>query len=117
MPEDVYRLAQKFSQAVTELILVRWNMPAIIIDSVKPYQQLVRQHPSYKVAASVYAASRLASYLLDVGTEDNEQTLMEREAFDVLGLSDKQAQQLWAELEQVQNKVEQLSVSSIDGAL
>lgn len=108
-PEDVYRLEQKFSPSVTELILMRWNMPAAMIESVKPYQQLDRQNPSYNIAASVHAASRFASYMLDVGAEDDEQTLMELEALELLGLSEGQVQQLLAEQELVQVRVEQLS--------
>lgn len=110
-PELVHRLETKYSQPVTDLVVMRWSMPTAIINAIKPYQRLDKNEPAFGVAAAVHVAARFASYMLDVGAEDDEETLMELDALNVLGLSDDEAQQLLALQDSVQLRVELLSRS------
>lgn len=110
-PELVHRLETKYSQPVTDLVVMRWSMPTAIINAIKPYQRLDKNEPAFGVAAAVHVAARFASYMLDVGAEDDEETLMELDALSVLGLSDDEAQQLLALQDSVQLRVELLSRS------
>lgn len=108
-PETVHRLEQKYSQSVSELVVMRWKMPVALIDAMKPYQDLEKEQPAFKLAATVHAASRFASYMLDVGAEDDEASLMELDALDELKLGEEQVQQLLSLHDSVQQRVEQLS--------
>lgn len=110
-PEQVHRLENKYSQPVTELVVVRWNMPSQIIESIKPYEQLAETDPVYKVAAAVHVAARFATFMLDLATEDDEDTLMDLSALDVLGLDATQAEKLLAMQEDIQQRLDQLSLS------
>jgi HD-like signal output (HDOD) protein len=108
-PELVHRLENKYSQPVSDLVVMRWKMPAAIINAIKPYQALDKAEPAYDVAAAVHVAARFATYMLDIGAEDDEETLMELDALDVLKLNEEQVQQLLALQDSVQLRVEQLS--------
>jgi HD-like signal output (HDOD) protein len=110
-PEEVHRLEQKYSQPVSELVVTRWKMPTAICEAIKPYQSLDKTSASFKIAATVHAAARLASYMLDVGTEEDETTLLELEAFEVLGLNEGKVEQLLALQDSIQLRVEQLAHS------
>lgn len=110
-PELVHRLEKKYSQSVSELVVMRWKMPAAIINAIKPYQDLDKNDPAFGVAAAVHSAARFATYMLDIGAEDDEETLMELDALDALDLNEEQVQQLLALQDSVQLRVDQLSRS------
>jgi HD-like signal output (HDOD) protein len=108
-PELVHRLEKKYSQSVSELVVMRWKMPVAIINAIKPYQGLDKNDQAFGVAAAVHSAARFATYILDVGAEDDEETLMELDALDALDLNEDQVQQLLTLQDSVQHRVEQLS--------
>jgi HD-like signal output (HDOD) protein len=108
-PELVHRLEKKYSQSVSELVVMRWKMPVAIINAIKPYQDLDKNDQAFGVAAAVHSAARFATYILDVGAEDDEETLMELDALDALDLNEDQVQQLLTLQDSVQHRVEQLS--------
>jgi len=108
-PEMVHRLEKKYSQPVSELVILRWKMPTAIINAIKPYQDLDTTDPALEIAAAVHVAARFATYMLDIGAEDDAEMLMELDALDVLRLSEEQASQLLALQDSVQLRVEQLS--------
>lgn len=110
-PEQVHRLENKYSQPVTELVVVRWKMPTQIIESIKPYEQLAEIDPVYKVAAAVHVAARFATFMLDLAAEDDKDTLMDLSALDVLGLDSTQAEKLLAMQQDIQQRLDQLSLS------
>ncbi|MTI62281.1 HDOD domain-containing protein [Methylophaga sp.] len=109
MPETVYRLENKYSQPVTELVVTRWGMPAQVVESIKHYEQLDADSESAKLAASVHAASRFATYMLDIAAEDDRETLMDLAALEVLGLDDTQIEQLLEQEEIIQQRLTGLS--------
>jgi len=109
MPETVYRLENKYSQPVTELVVTRWGMPVQVIESVKPYEQLDANSESAKIAASVHAGSRFATYMLDIAAEDDKETLMELAALELLGLDEAQTEQLLEQEETIQQRLTGLS--------
>lgn len=110
MPETVYRLENKYSQPVTELVVTRWGMPIQVIESVKPYEQLDVDSESAKIAASVHAGSRFATYMLDIAAEDDKETLMDLAALELLGLDEAQIEQLLEQEETIQQRLNGLSL-------
>ena len=110
-PELVYRLENKFSQQVTELVVVRWGMPAQVIASVKPFESLDPDSDSGRVAAAVHAGSRLATYMLDIAAEDDRESLMELAALEVLGLQPPQIEVLLDMEDTIQQRLNGLSLS------
>lgn len=109
-PETVYRLENKYSQPVTELVVTRWGMPEQVRESIKPYAQLDIEMESGKIAAAVHAGSRFASYLLDIAAEDDRESLMDLTALELLGLNDTQISQLLDKEETVQQRVDALFI-------
>jgi HD-like signal output (HDOD) protein len=109
-PETVYLLENKYCQPVTELVVIRWGMPQQVIDAVKPYQVEQPAEQASDIAAVVHAASRLASYMLDIAAEDDSQSLLELSAFEHLRLSELQVETLLAMEEDIQQRLSGLSL-------
>ncbi len=109
-PETVYRLENKYSQQVTELVVARWGMPAQVIESIQPFEQLDANTESAKIAASVHAGSRFATYMLDIAAEDDKETLMDLSALELLGLDEIQIAQLLDKEEVIQQRLSGLSL-------
>lgn len=109
-PEEVHRLENKFSQSVTELVVTRWKMPAQIIESVKPYDELDESTAAAKIAAAVHVGSHFATYMLDIAAEDDRETLMDLPALEVLALNEKQVEQLLSLEDTVQQRLDALSL-------
>ncbi len=109
-PETVYRLENKYSQQVTELVVNRWGMPVQVRESIKPFEQLDANTESAKIAAAVHAGSRFATYMLDIAAEDDKETLMDLTALELLGLDDIQIAQLLDKEEVIQQRLAGLSL-------
>jgi HD-like signal output (HDOD) protein len=109
-PETVYFLENKYSQPVTELVVMRWGMPQQVIEAVKPFQPDQQDDNASEVSAAVHAASRLASYMLDIAAEDDSETLLELSAFERLGLSEAQVEDLLEMEDSIQQRLSALSL-------
>jgi HD-like signal output (HDOD) protein len=109
-PEAVFWLENKYSQPVTELVVIRWGMPPQVIDAIKPYHPDQAADKASDTAAAVHAASRLASYMLDVAAEDDSETLLELSAFDRLGISEAQIEGLLEMEGEIQQRLSGLSL-------
>lgn len=109
-PETVYFLENKYSQPVTELVVMRWGMPQQVIEAVKPFQPDQHDDNASEVSAAVHAASRLASYMLDIAAEDDSETLLELSAFELLGLGEAQVEDLLEMEDSIQQRLSALSL-------
>ena len=109
-PETVYFLENKYSQPVTELVVMRWGMPQQVIEAVKPFQPVQHDDNASEVSAAVHAASRLASYMLDIAAEDDSETLLELSAFELLGLGEAQVEDLLEMEDSIQQRLSALSL-------
>lgn len=110
-PELVYRLENKFSQPVTELVVIRWGMPEQVIASIKPFESLDPDSDAGKISAAVHAGSRLATYMLDIAAEDDKETLMDLSALEVLGLQQTQIEALLDKEDTIQQRLNGLSLA------
>lgn len=109
-PETVYRLENKYSQPVTELVVTRWGMPSQVREAIKPYEQLEPDTDSAKMAATVHAGARFASYMIDMATEEDKETLVAMSALETLGLDEAQIEQLLEREEVIQGRLNSLSL-------
>ena len=109
-PEEVYRLENKYSQPVTELVVTRWAMPPQVIASIRPYDALEADSDEAKIAAVVHAGSRFATYMLDIAAEDDKETLMDLAALEVLGLEPAQIEKILDLEDIIQQRVNGLSL-------
>jgi HD-like signal output (HDOD) protein len=105
VPEQVHHLENQFSQAVTELVVSRWQMPVQVQESVKPYDTLDTTTETGRIAAAVHAGERFATYMLDVAPGDDEDILVSMSAFDVLGISEAQAARLLGQEDEIQQRL------------
>lgn len=107
-PEQVYLLENKYSQPVTTLVVRRWNMPSQIIESIQYYAELDEATDTGKIAAAVYLSSHLAAYMLDVGAEDDTESLIDL-AQDVLELKQADMEHLLQLEADIQRRLDGLS--------
>lgn len=109
-PETVHSLENRYSQQVTELVLTKWNLPEQVVKAAKPYEQVDEADDAFKIAAAVHVGARLATYMLDVGAEDDRSSLMDMPALEVLSVDEDQLIQLMNEEEKIQQRLDSLSL-------
>ena len=91
-------------------MVMRWGMPQQVIEAVKPFQPVQHDDNASEVSAAVHAASRLASYMLDIAAEDDSETLLELSAFDRLGLGEAQVEDLLEMEDSIQQRLSAISL-------
>ncbi len=83
-------------------------MPSQIIESIQYYAELDEATDAGKIAAAVYLSSHLAAYMLDVGAEDDTESLIEL-AQDVLELEQADMEHLLQLEADIQRRLDGLS--------
>lgn len=109
-PEMVHSLENCYSEQVTALVLTKWQLPDQVVKSAKPYEQVDEADEAFKIAATVHVGARLATYMLDVGAEDDRSSLMDMPALEVLDIDEDQLMQLMSVEETIEQRLGSLSL-------
>lgn len=102
----VHQLEEKYWLTVSQMVVIRWRLPALVIDTIQCLPSPTLDTPAGKMATLITAASWLAQAMLDKRLSD-ELALAET-SIAALHLSTEDIQKLVASSEKIDQQFQQL---------